>query len=103
MPYDHSSIFAQIEKIMSGKPKITIGQLAVSLNIGMRTIRRVIRETTGKSFREYQKLRILNRTKSLLASEPGLLKKQIAAKVGYRSSDSLSRFIRRSQRSALTQ
>ena len=103
MAYNHDQIFIQIDKAISTKPRISLSELARMLNLAIRTIRRVIWESKGESFREYQKEKVLERTQFLLANEIALLEKQIAAKIGYCSPDAFSRFIKKSTGKTLRQ
>ncbi|MGI8743608.1 MAG: helix-turn-helix domain-containing protein [Bryobacteraceae bacterium] len=57
----------------------------------------IVRELTGKSFRALKREMALAKFEKALAEEPQLSIKQISALLGYRSQQSLSRFVRQNR------
>ncbi len=95
MAYSYHLLFSQVDRLLSTKPRMTLLRVAEELNVGTHTLSRSVRQFTGKSFCEYQKAKILERTCCLIATDAALLEKQIAAQIGYSSPDSFARFIKR--------
>jgi YesN/AraC family two-component response regulator len=94
MAYSYLLLFSEADRLLSTKPRMTLLQIAELLKVGSQTLGKAIKKVSGKSFTEYQKAKILERTGSIIANGAGLLEKQIAAEIGYSSPDAFSRFIK---------
>ena len=95
MTYNHRQIFAKLETILSSTPRCRLKDLAQTLNLDRHTIEKAVRESTGTTFRQYQNHMVLERCLSLLTQECDLNGKQVARQVGYGSTSSFSRFVKR--------
>jgi len=98
MPPRFSILFSRIDVELSNDPSMKLNDLARVLGVGRHYVERAISDISGASFRDFRKERRLKRARQLLKN--GLLIKEVAGKLGYRSSKAFSRFIRTATGSA---
>jgi AraC-like DNA-binding protein len=94
MTYNLAEIFSKVSQHLSKRPRLRLIDLSQEFGVERHTIEKAVQAATAMSFREYQKKTILKRALSLLrhAGESG--EKEIAAMLGYRSTDALARLIK---------
>ena len=95
MVYNHGQIFSQVEALLSVTPRFEIYKLAQNLQVSRHTLETVVKEATGKPYREYRKTVLLERALDLLTYQGELSHKQIAGMLGYGSAEGFSRFVKR--------
>lgn len=94
MAYDLQRIFMQVNQQLEITPAVSLIQLSTILHIERHTIAKTIKNSTGKTFREFRHDVLLKRAQGLLKDECNRTIKEVAFALGYRSQGSLSRFIR---------
>ncbi len=96
MSYDPRSLFQQVHARLAARPLVPIHDIARELNVGRRTIEKTIRWFTGASSRGLRAELVLERVRELTRPEAPLLSiKEMSYAVGYQSSRSFARAIRR--------
>lgn len=94
MSYNLQLLFANLDAQFSQNPGMTLHALAHTLGVDRHTIERATRQCSQTSFREYRQYKLLSFALALLSQSPTLTLKELAAKLGYQSSEALSRFLR---------
>jgi len=89
MPRIHSNLFIDIELTLQDDVSLTLVDLGRTLGVDRHTIERAVHLAAGVTFRKFKRLKQLERAQVLL--KEGLLVKEVADKLGYRSSDAFSR------------
>lgn len=103
MSYDHMLLFNTIALTLQGSPCCSLSDLSRELQISRHTIQNTVKAVTGKKFRDLREELLLARVKKLLVSGPGTTIKRVALEVGYRSTRSFSRAVRRACGASPTQ
>ena len=93
MDYNLDQIFIKLDAALSEEPNVRLKKCSQSLGVNRQTVEKAVKATTGVSFREYQKQRILLEALRLLAEEGELSETEIAQKLGYQSADAFERFV----------
>jgi AraC-like DNA-binding protein len=94
MTYNASRLLQSIEDRLRQNPQESLQLLVRELGVGRHTIERVVRATTGKSFRDYQSGIVLSKALQLLNGSDALQIKQVAFSLGYCSTKSFSRYFK---------
>lgn len=84
------SIVLEIER----SPEVSLATLSRSLRLDRHTVERYLLQYTGAGFREHRKAKLLQSAIHLLSTSPSLCVKEIAFKLGFSSSRSLTRFLK---------
>ena len=95
MTYNHRRILKELEALVSSTPGIQLSEISSRLGINRHTIENAMRSGKKISFREYRRAELIQKAQILLR-DSGLPVKDIAAKLGYGSLSSFSRFVHRS-------
>lgn len=95
MSYNTIALFAEIKSRAALAPGATLKQLCTGLAVHRQTIREVIREVTGKSYRTWMRDERLARPSMLLRTEPAMTIGQVAHACGFESIQTFDRFCRR--------
>jgi AraC-like DNA-binding protein len=90
MGYNLIGIFGKVDARLSESPGTRLFQLEKELHTGRHTIENAVRQASGISFRDLQRRKLRAEALRLL-SLPDMSLKEIAAALGYRSFNSLSR------------
>ena len=80
---------------VSRSPSSRLEDLTREFHVSRRTLQNAIKMTTGKTFRELRNELLVERANSLLESHPARGIKELAFELGYKSSRSFARAIRR--------
>ena len=94
MTYNASRLLQTIDNRLCHDPRASLLTLERDLGVGRHTIEKVIRATTGKSFRDYQAEKALSKAMQLLNGTDALQIKQVAFSLGYCSTKSFSRYFK---------
>jgi len=86
-------IFVRIDAALSQDPNARLRECSQNLGIDRQTVTQAVKETTGVSFREYQRQKILIEALRLLAEEGDLSEREIACRLGYKTAGAFERFI----------
>jgi len=96
MTYSSLQVFSAIESVVAAKPSVHLSEVSKVIKVERHSIERSVREATGLSFRKYRQRKILVRAVNLLHTDnPIMDQKTIAFDLGYRSTGSLGRAIKR--------
>ena len=95
MSYDHGLLHLRVSLSLQRKPNSTLRELSRELHVSRRTIQNAVISVTGKKFRELQEETLLARVQTILLTRPGVAIKELSGDVGYRSSRSFARAVRR--------
>jgi len=93
--YNHRLLLDEICRCLRQSPCCSLGVLSQELTVSRRTIQQVAITTTGKTLRQLRKEILLARVKHLFISRPTSAIKELSFDLGYKSSRSFSRAIRR--------
>jgi AraC-like DNA-binding protein len=74
--------------------RVTLSEVARKVGVERHTLEKVVRSTTGQSFRQLQRTLLLERAKVLLAQEKSI--KEVAFELGFGHPQSFHRFVRKS-------
>lgn len=94
MAYHRRKLFAKLDRRLTADPCLRLKQLAHDLGVERHTIENIVRETKGKSFRKFQKGKLLRKALRVLMKESDKSIKEIAVALGYASSEPFSRFVK---------
>ncbi len=86
-------VFIRLDEALSQDPKARLKECSQTLGVTRHTVEKAVKATTGVSFREYQKQKILIEALRLLAEEGELSETEIAGRLGYKSAGAFERFI----------
>lgn len=95
MSYDPRMLFEQISACLKENPRKTLEQLALSLRVSKRTIKKTVRLATGENFRSYREEILMDRVKGFFAVQPGVAIKVLSIDLGFKSPSSFARAVRR--------
>src|SRR6266567_3050833 len=71
MSYDPKLLFEQISVCLNENPRKTLEELAQSLRVSKRTIKKTVRSLTGGNFRHYREEVLMERVKGFFAMQRG--------------------------------
>jgi AraC-like DNA-binding protein len=94
MAYERRQLVAEVDTQLTRTPRKTLREICEELGVERHTIERSMRELIGKSFREVEREKTLQRFLQLLKERATFSEKQIAAELGYLSLEAFSRFIK---------
>jgi AraC-like DNA-binding protein len=92
--YNRNEIILHVDEILSLNPRTCLSDLASKLQIERHTIEKVVYETSRLSFKSYRDKQILEKSLRLITRGGCLTIKQIAARIGFASTASFSRFVK---------
>ena len=95
MLYAHEFLLDAVLSRLHQTPYCLLGDLALQLRVSRRTIENSIHIVAGKTFRDLRKEILVDRVRSLLASNPTMSVKELSFAVGFKSANSFSRAIKR--------
>jgi AraC-like DNA-binding protein len=95
MSYDPKLLFEQISVCLNENPRTTLDELAESLQVSQRTIKKTVRLLTGGNFRHYREEVLMERVKGFFAMQPGAAIKVLSIDLGFKSPSSFARAVRR--------
>ena len=95
MPYDPKLLFEQISVCLNENPRKTLEDLAQTLRVSKRTIKKTVRSLTGGNFRHYREEVLMERVRGFFAMQPGAAIKVLSIDLGFKSPSSFARAVRR--------
>jgi AraC-like DNA-binding protein len=95
MSYDPRLLFEEISVYLQESPSKTLVDISQSMRVSRRTIEKAVSISTGETFRRLREGVLLARVKSLFESRPTLTIKEVCFAVGFKSSSSFARAIKR--------
>jgi len=95
MSYDPRMLFEQISLSLNENPRKTLEELARSLQVSKRVIKKTVRSSTGGNFRRYREEVLMERVKDFFAMQPGTAIKVLSIDLGFKSPSSFARAVRR--------
>ena len=95
MSYDPKLLFEQLSMCLNENPRRTLEELARSLHVSKRTIKKTVRLLTGGNFRHYREEVLMERVKGFFAMQPGAAIKVLSIDLGFKSPSSFARAVRR--------
>jgi AraC-like DNA-binding protein len=95
MSYDHRILFQTVSQCLHRSPCISLEDLSRELGISRRTIEKCINTATGKPFRDLREEILISSVRSVFISRPTLAIKELSFDVGYKSTRSFARAIKR--------
>ena len=95
MSYDPKLLFEQISVCLNENPRETLEELAQSLHVSKRTIKKTVRLLTGGNFRHYREEVLMERVRGFFAMQPGAAIKVLSIDLGFKSPSSFARAVRR--------
>jgi AraC-like DNA-binding protein len=95
MSYDPRILFEQISACLNENPRKTLEELAQSLHVSKRTIKKTVRLSTGGNFRQYREGVLMERVKGFFAMQPDAAIKVLSIDLGFKSPSSFARAVRR--------
>ena len=95
MSYNHRLLLEEICRCLRQSPCCSLGVLSQELRVSRRTIQQVTITTTGKTLRRLREDVLLARVKYLFIARPASAIKELSFDLGYKSSRSFSRAVRR--------
>jgi len=95
MSYDERLLFEKISVCLHESPRTSLEGVSVTLRVSKRTIKKAIRASTGRSFRNVRDEILLARVKCRFASHPEMAIKELSFGFGFRSASSFARAIKR--------
>jgi AraC-like DNA-binding protein len=95
MSYDPKPLFERISLSLNENPRKTLEELAQSLNVSKRIIKKTVRLSTGGNFRRYREEVLIARVKDFFAMQPGAAIKVLSIDLGFKSPSSFARAVRR--------
>lgn len=95
MSYNHRLLLDEICHCLRQSPCCSLGVLSRELRVSRRTIQQVAITTTGKTLRQLREEILLARVKYLFIARPASAIKELSFDLGFKSSRSFSRAVRR--------
>ena len=95
MSYDYRLLFERVAIRLQRNPSSSLRKLSRDLRVGRRTIQKAVNVVTGKKFRILKDEFLLKMVKTLLASGPNMTIRKRSLEVGYKTSRSFARAVRR--------
>ncbi|MBA0089010.1 MAG: AraC family transcriptional regulator [Acidobacteria bacterium Pan2503] len=95
MSYDPKLLFEQISICLNENPRKTLEDLAQTLRVSKRTIKKTVRLLTGGNFRHYREEVLMERVRGFFAMQPGAAIKVLSIDLGFKSPSSFARAVRR--------
>ncbi len=93
MTYNLINLYVEADSRLSDSPQLHLYDLAKELGVSSRTIETAIQLGCGKTYRQLKKQKRLDKLQILL-NQGGLSRKEVAALVGFRSTEAFSRFVK---------
>ena len=93
MAYLTQGVFEEVRSHLRTYPGSSLADLCRALHIERHTVQRAVRRATGKCFRDFRREALFGRARDLLWCEPGSSIKEIAFRLGFRSTRSFDRFV----------
>ena len=93
--YDHRLLCGQVSRSLLENPSSSLCELSRMLSVSCRTIQNAVGAVTGKHLRGLRDELLCGKVESVLVSIPNISIRQLSLKVGYKSSRSFARAIRR--------
>ena len=100
MSYDWRLLFEEIPICLHESPSKTLLDISKNLQVSRRTIEKAVSTSTGGTFRRLREEILLTRVRSLCASQPRLVIKELCFAVGFKSASSFARAIKRASGSS---
>src|SRR5437660_12865805 len=85
MSYDPKLLFEQISVCLNENPRMTLEELAQSLRVSMRTIKKTVRSLTGGNFRHYREEVMMERVKGFFTMQTGAAIKVLSIDLSFNS------------------
>ena len=95
MSYNSKLLFEKINVCLDESPCITLRELSQRLRVSGRTIERSCRLSFGKSFRRFRQETLVTRVTRIFELEPDIAIKELSYGVGFKSTSSFARAIKR--------
>ena len=95
MSYNSKLLFDQLSARLRENPRKTLRELSTDLGISDRTIEEKIRLFTGITFRQFREELLLMTIRSQFADRPEIAIKEVSLGLGFKSSSSFARVVRR--------
>ena len=95
MTYSHFGIFEQLRAALDERPTRTLSEVAYRLHVHRHTAATAVRVSTGDGFRAWRDHGLFERAAGLLRTHHDLSIKEISARLGFSSTRSFDRFIKR--------
>ena len=95
MSYHLSLLFEQIAALLNEDPSLGLTELSRRLHVSQQTIKKSIRSSAGKTFRNLRNDILIIRVKTCFSSQPEIAIKEISFDFGFKSASSFSRAIKR--------
>lgn len=97
MSYNHLQIIDAVHSCLRAEPRISLAVLSDRLRVERHTIRRALLGHLGMTFRDLQQECLLQRASEVQTLPRQYSRKETSLALGYRSSSSLTRLIRRAR------
>jgi AraC-like DNA-binding protein len=95
MSYDSKLLFERISGCLRGSPSTSLLSLSRSLQVSRQTIGKVIRVSTGGTFKLLRNEILLAQVRLHFAAKPTVSIKEVSFAVGFKSASSFARTIKR--------
>ena len=95
LSYNYALLFDAVRQSLHGKPSRSLRDLSQELHVSRGTLEKAVSVVTGKSFRCLRDEILVNHLINSFASRPACTIKQISLALGYKSSRSFARAIKR--------
>jgi AraC-like DNA-binding protein len=93
--YNARLLFEKISDCLHSKPGKTLAELSQRLRVSERTIERACRRLAGRSFRRFREEILLRQVTRFLELQPEIAIKELSFGVGFKSTSSFARAIKR--------
>jgi AraC-like DNA-binding protein len=93
--YNVRLLFEKISDCLHNKPGKTLAELSQRLRVSERTIERACRRLAGRSFRRFREEILLRQVTRFLELQPEIAIKELSFGVGFKSTSSFARAIKR--------
>lgn len=95
MSYNSKLLFDELSARLRENPRKTLRELSTDLNISDRTIEEKVRLFTGITFRQFREELLLMTIRDQFADRPQIAIKVVSLGLGFKSSSSFARMVRR--------
>ncbi len=95
MSYEWTQLFSTIAARVRENPAVSLRGLSRQLQVGQRTLQKVVSNNTGKTFRRLRDDAMIEKIQALLISSPLVSMKEISFSAGFGSPRSFARCVRR--------
>lgn len=96
MAYQSEFLSARIQTLVNSCLQPSLTHIAGELKVERHTLERVLRKTSGMTFRQLRAESLARRAVLALTGEPGRSVKEISFLLGYKSPRAFSRFVKQS-------